>query len=195
MNIKIQFLDMFPDYQPPEALQDVLSQAAITAATDGQTIVLLRDFRLNGTVAPKIAKKVTLDLNGHKVNGNGVAVEVRKNGELTIKSSVDGGEISGPNYGVEIWGGGTVTIESGTVSGPGYTGVAVEVGTLNILGGTVTGKHGVAVGVGAGVEVATGVAVGSLPGVAVGAVVGATVGACVGTGVGVASCTNALIYG
>ncbi len=32
MNIKVQFLDMFPDYQPPEALQDALSQAAITAA-------------------------------------------------------------------------------------------------------------------------------------------------------------------
>ncbi len=32
MDIKIQFLNMFPDYEPPEALKDALTQAAITAA-------------------------------------------------------------------------------------------------------------------------------------------------------------------
>ena len=32
MDLKIQFLDMFPDYEPPDSLNEALNQAAITAA-------------------------------------------------------------------------------------------------------------------------------------------------------------------
>ena len=32
MSEQVKFLNMFPDYEPPEALQEALSQAAIVAA-------------------------------------------------------------------------------------------------------------------------------------------------------------------
>ena len=100
-------------------------EAAIDAATAGQTVTLLANVNENVEIAKE--KNLTLDLNGFTLNGGtGTAVAALTNyGTITIKDSStaktgtikrdDMGTVGETSYYV-ILNQGTMTIESGTVS-------------------------------------------------------------------------------
>ena len=73
-------------------------QAAIDDATAGQTVTVINDVELENTVTVAAGKVVTLDLNGKTVSGisnvaSTTAVILNK-GNLTVKTSVEGGKIT-----------------------------------------------------------------------------------------------------
>ena len=137
-------------------------QAAIAAAAKNATVTLLADTRENVT----IGKAMTLDLNGHTLNGgtekgkpaltitaSGVTVKDSSKEQTGTIMREDTAENSGvsSHYVIDIQGNGWLTFESGTVkngSGAGGTKGAslVRVGDdsvaeypgLNIKGGTFT---------------------------------------------------------
>ena len=141
-----------------EGLQD-----AIDGASEGEVIALggdVVDAENKGSI--KINKKVTIDLNGHKLDrhlapnkceGDGHVIHILNGGELTIKDNTDHGDggqgaITGgfamfSGGGVAIEKGGTLNIESGTIRGNQSLqeggGVWVE-GTLNMTGGAISGN-------------------------------------------------------
>lgn len=146
-------------------------QAAINAATAGQTVTLLTDVNENVEIAKE--KNLTLDLNGKTLNGGtGTAKAALYNlGTITIRDTSeaktgtikrdDNGTVGETSYYV-IRNKGTMTIESGTVfNNSGYkkansTGSMVgsslicngdcdEGGTLTIKGGTFTQKNFIAI--------------------------------------------------
>ena len=92
--------------------------------------------------------KVTIDLNGHTLKGNGNGSVVVVNGELTIKDSSSGGKITGGNAsgskggGVLVKTGGSLQLLSGTVTGntaPYGGGVCVESqATFSMDGGEIS---------------------------------------------------------
>lgn len=138
-------------------------QAAIDAATEKATVILLADTRENVTIS---TNRLTLDLNGHTLNGGTVAgkpaLTVRARNVIVKDSSAaktgtimreDTAENSGvsSHYVIDIQGAGWLTFESGSVtnnsgndSGKGAS--LVRVGDdsvdkypgLNIKGGTFT---------------------------------------------------------
>ncbi len=105
-------------------------QSMINAAADGSTIALLDDCTATATdtaLTVPAGKTLTLDLNGYVLDrGLDSAAEggnvITNNGTLTIKSSTDGGVITG-GYNTGSGGGivnnGTLTVESGSISGNG----------------------------------------------------------------------------
>lgn len=146
-------------------------QAAIDAATAGQTVTLLTDVIENVEIAKE--RNLTLDLNGKTLNGGtGTAKAALSNlGTITIRDTSeaktgtikrdDNGTVSETSYYV-IRNKGTMTIESGTVSNnSGYrktnpTGSMIgsslicngdcnEGGTLTIKGGTFTQNNFIAI--------------------------------------------------
>ena len=146
-------------------------QAAIDAATAGQTVILLTNVNENVEIAA--GKELTLDLNGCTLNGGtGTAKAALSNlGTITIQDTSaaktgtikrdDNGTVGETSYYV-IRNKGTMTIESGTVfNNSGYkkansTGSMVgsslicngdcdEGGTLTIKGGTFTQKNFIAI--------------------------------------------------
>ena len=146
-------------------------QAAIDAATAGQTVTLLTDVIENVEIAKE--RNLTLDLNGKTLNGGtGTAKAALSNlGTITIRDTSeaktgtikrdDNGTVGETSYYV-IRNQGTMTIESGTVSNnSGYrktnpTGSMIgsslicngdcnEGGTLTIKGGTFTQNNFIAI--------------------------------------------------
>lgn len=146
-------------------------QAAINAATAGQTVTLLTDVNENVEIAKE--KELTLDLNGCTLNGGtGTAKAALRNlGTITILDSSaaqtgtikrdDNGTVGETSYYV-IRNQGTMTIESGNViNNSGYkkansTGSMIgsslicngdcdEGGTLTIKGGTFTQNNFIAI--------------------------------------------------
>lgn len=146
-------------------------QAAIDAATAGQTVTLLTDVIENVEIAKE--RNLTLDLNGKTLNGGtGTAKAALSNlGTITIRDTSeaktgtikrdDNGIVGETSYYV-IRNKGTMTIESGTVSNnSGYrktnpTGSMIgsslicngdcnEGGTLTIKGGTFTQNNFIAI--------------------------------------------------
>lgn len=145
-------------------------QAAIDAATEKATVILLADTRENVT----IAKKLTLDLNGHTLNGGQVKAKPAltvSNSSVTIQDSSaaqtgtimreDTAANSGvsSHYVIDIQGkygflkfeGGNVKNNSGTTSGKGAS--LIRLGndsvsgwpTLTIKGGTFTQDNFIAI--------------------------------------------------
>ena len=115
--------------------------AKALAAANGKEVVLVRDVIFNRNIALTIAKDavVTLDLNGHVING--VAYEattsavIQNKGNLTIKDSVGGGKIVGsakdpdnqaiPGYASNtITNTGTLTLDGGTIENTTLAGAA-----------------------------------------------------------------------
>ena len=115
--------------------------AEALAAANGKEVVLVRDVVFNRNIALTIAKDavVTLDLNGHVING--VAYEektsavIQNKGNLTIKDSVGGSKIVGsatdpdkqaiPGYASNtITNSGTLTLEGGTIENTTLAGAA-----------------------------------------------------------------------
>ena len=73
-------------------------QAAIDAATEGQTVTILSDIALTEGVTVAADDVIFIDLNGKTVSMEtaeaAVAALIKNNGTLTIESSVDGGKLS-----------------------------------------------------------------------------------------------------
>ena len=136
-------------------------QAAINNASDGGVIQLggdVVDTENKGNIQVKKNKKVTIDLNGHKLDRHlsneaaegGHVIHVKDGGVLTIIDGTDhGGEGQGAitggfaetGGGIAVDKGGTLNIVSGAIRGNqsllGGGGVCVE-GTLNMTGGVIS---------------------------------------------------------
>ena len=73
-------------------------QAAIDAATEGQTVTIVSDLTLTEGVTVAADDVIFIDLNGKTVSMEtaeaAVAALIKNNGTLTIESSVDGGKLS-----------------------------------------------------------------------------------------------------
>ena len=139
-------------------------QEAIDAATEDATIVVLHNIELTQGVTVPADKTFTLDLNGKVVSGvsNTAATSavITNNGNLTVKTSVEGGKITSkannpdqnsiPAYANNtITNCGVLTLVSGTIENSTVQGLAcfpidnnstVRDAVLNINGGTVTGR-------------------------------------------------------
>lgn len=120
-------------------------QAAIIEASDNDTITLLTDINLNGTVTIPNAtsKNYTLDLNGKKLYYSGAPIRHSGNGILTIDDSSGGsGEIkvdSTSYFGVLLLSSsGSITVAGGTIIG-GNSGIYSEsrTGAVNVTGGKI----------------------------------------------------------
>ncbi len=120
-------------------------QAAVDAATAGQTIVLLKD--VNASSGVTVGKKVVLDMNGKKLynttdiwnEGTGAwsLISVREHGDLTITGNGTFAAKENDCYAVDVQAGGKVTIQNGTFIGNIHA-VYVYIGTAIINGGTYT---------------------------------------------------------
>ena len=120
-------------------------QAAVDAAAEGQTIVLLKDVDASSVVT--VGRKVVLDMNGKKLynttdiwNESTVAwslISVREHGDLTITGNGTFAAKENDCYAVDVQDGGKVTIQNGTFIGNIHA-VYVYTGTAIINGGTYT---------------------------------------------------------
>ena len=117
-------------------------QEAVDAATNGQTIVLLKDVDASSGVT--VGKKIVLDMNGKKLyntvdiwDTSWSLISVQANGDLTITGN--GTFVAKENdcYAVDVQDGGKVTIQNGTFIGNIHA-VYVYAGTAIINGGTYT---------------------------------------------------------
>ena len=123
-----------------------LSDAVAAAhGTKGSTLTLLADVK--GDFAVNAGSVFTLDLNGKTLRGtsHGSIITINTAAELTIKSSVSGGKITGcDNQTVlgTIFVYGTLKLESGKITGNSaeYGGGVVVGGTFVMNGGEITGN-------------------------------------------------------
>lgn len=134
-------------------------QRVIDNAQSGSTITLDRDYEADSHDSPLVFpanKPLTLDLNGHKLDGGGdiAVIQVANGGNLTIKDSAGDGMITGGKTalgGGGILNKGTLTIQSGSITGnyAGTGGGVLNSGTMTVSGGEITGN--VSKGNGAGI--------------------------------------------
>ena len=117
-------------------------QAAVDAATAGQTIVLLKD--VDATSGVTVGKKIVLDMNGKKLyntvdiwDTSWSLISVQANGDLTITGNGTFAAKENDCYAVDVQDGGKVTIQNGTFIGNIHA-VYVYIGTAIINGGTYT---------------------------------------------------------
>lgn len=123
-----------------------LSDAVAAAhGTKGSTLTLLADVK--GDFAVNAGSVFALDLNGKTLRGtsHGSIITINTAAELTIKSSVSGGKITGcDNQTVlgTIFVYGTLKLESGKITGNSaeYGGGVVVGGTFVMNGGEITGN-------------------------------------------------------
>ncbi|MCD7722893.1 MAG: autotransporter adhesin family protein [Clostridiales bacterium] len=117
-------------------------EAAVSAAKTGNTITLLDDCAVSGTLTLSSNIELTLNLDGHSltnsVSDDGCVLAVSK-GSLTVADTAGGGGVIGNLTGQAgvLLSGGSVTVSGGTVSGS--AGIITTGGTLNITGGAVAG--------------------------------------------------------
>lgn len=121
-------------------------EAAVEAATDGQTITMLTDVELDEAV--DINKSITLDLDGKTIsisaaNQEGYAISV-SSGTVTITGD---GTIDAGNEIALLVSDGAVTIDNGTFGVVGVDGGSLEItdgtfGALMTTGGTTTVNGG-----------------------------------------------------
>ena len=117
-------------------------QEAVDAATNGQTIVLLKDVDASSGVT--VGKKIVLDMNGKKLyntvdiwDTSWSLISVQANGDLTITGNGTFAAKENDCYAVDVQDGGKVTIQNGTFIGNIHA-VYVYAGTAIINGGTYT---------------------------------------------------------
>ena len=117
-------------------------QAAVDAAAEGQTVVLLKDVDASSGVT--VGKKIVLDMNGKKLyntvdiwDTSWSLISVRANGDLTITGNGTFAAKENDCYAVDVQAGGKVTIQNGTFVGNIHA-VYVHTGTAIINGGTYT---------------------------------------------------------
>lgn len=145
-------------------------EGAIEFAKSGDNILLLKDVKVDDTIVIAADKNITLDLNGKTmsmVQSDDVTANhemILNKGNLTIKSSVDGGKLSynytgtdlGASYAVNTITtepGSTLTINSGTIENLTYDKSVIAYAidgrtngstgdvTVNIDGGTITSQR------------------------------------------------------
>lgn len=125
-------------------------QEAVNAVSEGDTIRLLRNISLTGTVtiADTNNKSFTIDLKGRTLNsGNMTALVHNGSGTLTIRDSAsgEGGKVTGTKRyyqsGMIYLNGGSLVVESGTVENTGINGnenaIYVSSGSVTVKGGVV----------------------------------------------------------
>ena len=117
-------------------------QAAVDAAAEGQTVVLLKDVDASSGVT--VGKKIVLDMNGKKLyntvdiwDTSWSLISVQANGDLTITGNGTFAAKENDCYAVDVQDGGKVTIQNGTFIGNIHA-VYVLTGTAIINGGTYT---------------------------------------------------------
>ena len=117
-------------------------QAAVDAAAEGQTVVLLKDVDASSGVT--VGKKIVLDMNVKKLyntvdiwDTSWSLISVRANGDLTITGNGTFAAKENDCYAVDVQAGGKVTIQNGTFVGNIHA-VYVHTGTAIINGGTYT---------------------------------------------------------
>ena len=117
-------------------------QAAVDAAAEGQTVVLLKDVDASSGVT--VGKKIVLDMNGKKLYNtvdiwktSWSLISVQANGDLTITGNGTFAAKENDCYAVDVQDGGKVTIQNGTFIGNIHA-VYVLTGTAIINGGTYT---------------------------------------------------------
>ncbi len=135
-------------------------QAAVDAATTGQTIILLADVELTETLIIPADKTIALDLNGKTVSmadaSGATAALIKNNGNLTITDGTEGkaGKLSfnsttpSANNGYAcntISNYGTITIEAGTIENTTVGGACYALdnyagSTATINGGKLTAE-------------------------------------------------------
>ena len=128
--------------------------AAVTAATEGQTITLISDVKLAETLSIPEGKEVTLDLNGKTVSMEESVLTtvyaINNLGTLTLKDSVGTGSINARgiyngygNGGANVFSA-KLIVESGTYNAKGSNGGAAifNYGIVEINGGTFTSVGG-----------------------------------------------------
>ncbi len=143
---------------------------AINAATENQVVTVCADVELENTLTIAAGKVVTLDLNGKVVSGvsatAGTTAVITNKGNLTVKSSVEGGKITtnalypDTNWGSEgfpsyanntVRNEGTFTLVSGTIENTSAAGGATYAidnyngSTTNINGGLVVCENNIAI--------------------------------------------------
>ena len=112
-------------------------QEAVNAATTDQVVTVCADVELANTLTIAAGKVVTLDLNGKVVSGvsatAGTTAVISNKGNLTVKSSVEGGKITTQAlYPDTNWGG------EGQLSFPSYANNTVRnEGTFTLVSGTI----------------------------------------------------------
>ncbi|MCD8040072.1 MAG: hypothetical protein LUF82_00945, partial [Clostridia bacterium] len=135
--------------------------AAISAATSGATIKIVKDITESVTVSDN---ELTIDLNGNTLTASGtIAITVARGATLYItdSSETEDSDGTGAIYGTwTVVNNGTLYVESGTITGSGnavenyatayinggkliaeaYSGIYNE-GTLEVNGGTITGNN------------------------------------------------------
>lgn len=110
---------------------------AVNAATTDQVVTVCADVELANTLTIAAGKVVTLDLNGKVVSGvsatAGTTAVISNKGNLTVKSSVEGGKITTQAlYPDTNWGG------EGQLSFPSYANNTVRnEGTFTLVSGTI----------------------------------------------------------
>lgn len=117
-------------------------EAAVAAATNGQTVKLVKGALLDADIS--ISSKITLDLNGNTIETNGKKISVAGTGDLTVtgngivNNQVDADKAGGTTNRytmLSVEEGGKLTIENGT-----FTTKAAQIvytyGSTTIRGGT-----------------------------------------------------------
>ncbi|PHV70808.1 hypothetical protein CS063_08555 [Sporanaerobium hydrogeniformans] len=126
-------------------------QAAVDAATAGQTTKLLEDITLSATVTipSDNTKSFTLDLNGKTLDGdNAITIQHNGSGTLTIKDTVSGGKVTSrvADGTIHLKGGSLVVmsgiVENTNASDSNAAVSNVESGSVSVEGGTVTALGG-----------------------------------------------------
>lgn len=122
-------------------------QAAIDAASNGQTVTLLMDIA-TGTDSYEIGKQITIDLGGKTItanhaNSNDKLFAITSVGKLTITGE---GTITDDDVRGIFYNEGTLTIENGTFTTTNNDGYAVIYNTgstafCSVKGGTFTGAY------------------------------------------------------
>ena len=119
---------------------------AVNAAKDGDTIMLLADYKTAEAAGEEltITKSVTLDLNGHGMDDFRVAqvndaAETLPSGNLTVEDT--SAEKTGKVTEMIELVAGKLTINGGTI-GNGREGVSIENGNLTVNGGTIDFLYG-----------------------------------------------------
>ena len=112
---------------------------ALNAWVDGSTLMLMSDVTTASTIS--VGGNKTLDLNGYKltISSNSQVISVQEGGDLTIKSSAQGGEVIGCNADRAVVGGKgqTLTLESGTIKTAASNGISGTNAVLNLNGGAI----------------------------------------------------------
>ena len=115
-------------------------QAAIDAATSGDTLKITADIDLGSTGVNIVGKGITIDLNGQMItySGSTHAIFVGYNGLLTVKDTATDGKIQSTAEAIRNhYASSQTNILGGKIESTSSSGTIYNEGTVNVSGGTV----------------------------------------------------------